>query len=350
MTRDTLFDMASLTKPVATATSVMILLERGKLRLNDRLGKLLPEFDNHGKGRITVEELLRHRAGLIADNALADYGDGPEAAWKKLADLELKSPPGSSYVYSDVGFLTLGRIVERVSGQGLDRFARENIFQPLGMADTGFLPADAGRAAPTEPDDGTMLRGTVHDPRARALGGVAGHAGLFGTADDLAVYAQTLLDGGLAPNGHRLLGPRTVRAMTDPGTTPAGQKRGLGWDIDTPHSAPRGALFGPGGYGHTGFTGTSLWVDPEILDLRHRPDQPPAPRRQGPGADRAPLRGRHDRRLGGAPRRDRPRDLLRSRSEAKLPARPRRSGTSSAGSTSWPATASRPSRTSESAW
>ena len=166
MTRDTLFDMASLTKPVATATSVMILLERGKLRLNDRLGKLLPEFDNHGKGRITVEELLRHRAGLIADNALADYGDGPEAAWKKLADLELKSPPGSSYVYSDVGFLILGRIVERVSGQGLDQFARENIFQPLGMADTGFLPADAGRAAPTEPDDGTMLRGKVHDPRA----------------------------------------------------------------------------------------------------------------------------------------------------------------------------------------
>ncbi len=284
MPRDALFDMASLTKPVATATSVMILLERGKLRLNDRLGKLLPEFDNHGKGRITVEELLRHRAGLIADNSLADYGDGPEAAWKKLADLELKSPPGSAYVYSDVGFQTLGRIVERVSGQGLDQFTRENIFRPLGMADTGFLPADAARSAPTESHDGAMLRGEVHDPRARALGGVAGHAGLFGTADDLAVYAQTLLNGGLAPNGHRLLGARTVRAMTDPGTTPAGEKRGLGWDIDTPHSSPRGALFGPGGYGHTGFTGTSLWIDPEtstfviVLTSRLYPDgKAPAP-------------------------------------------------------------------------
>ena len=240
-----------------------------------------------------------------------------------------------------MGFLILGRIVERVSGQGLDRFARENIFQPLGMADTGFLPADAGRAAPTEPDDGTMLRGKVHDPRARALGGVAGHAGLFGTADDLAVYAQTLLDGGLAPNGHRLLGPRTVRAMTDPGTTPAGQKRGLGWDIDTPHSAPRGALFGPGGYGHTGFTGTSLWVDPEtstfviVLTSRLHPDgKAPAP---------TALRYEVATIVASAvlPERDRPRGLLGSR-RAKLPARPRRSGTSSAGSTSWPATASRP--------
>jgi len=290
MTRDTVFDMASLTKPVATATSVMVLVEQGKLSLDDRLGKLLPEFDNHGKGAITVEQLLRHRAGLIADNPIKDFNDGPEAAWKHLADLDLTYPPGTSYVYSDVGFMTLGRIVEKVSGQSLDRFASEHVFEPLGMADTGFKPEKPDRVAPTEPADGSMLRGAVHDPRARALGGVAGHAGLFGTADDLAVYAQALLNGGLGPNGRRILGPLTVRAMTDPGTTPAGQKRGLGWDVDTPHSAPRGDLFGPGGFGHTGFTGTSLWVDPAtsmfvvVLTSRLHPDgkspSPTALRRQ----------------------------------------------------------------------
>lgn len=278
MTRDTVFDLASLTKPVATATAVMILLEQGKVRLDDRLRTLLPEFDNHGKGAITVEQLLRHRAGLIADDPISDYADGPDAAWKRLAGLEPSYPPGTSYIYSDVGFLTLGRIVERVSGQSLDAFARDNVFKPLGMTATGFRPDSSTRIAPTEPADGAMLRGQVHDPRARALGGVAGHAGLFGTADDLAVFAQTLLEGGLAPNGHRLLGRLTVRAMTDPGSTPVGQKRGLGWDVDTPHSAPRGALFGRSGFGHTGFTGTSLWADPEtstfviVLTSRLHPD------------------------------------------------------------------------------
>jgi uncharacterized protein YbbC (DUF1343 family)/CubicO group peptidase (beta-lactamase class C family) len=278
MTRDTIFDMASLTKPVATATSVMILLEQGKLRLDDRLGKLLPEFDNHGKGAITIEQLLRHRAGLIADNSIKDFADGPESAWKRLAELDLKYPPGSSYIYSDVGFMTLGKVVERVSGQGLDTFSRENIFKPLDMVDSRFRPDETDRVAPTEPDQGAMLRGQVHDPRSRALGGVAGHAGLFSTADDLAVYAQMLLNGGKGPNDRRILGPLTVRAMTDPGTTPHGQKRGLGWDVDTPHSAPRGGLFARDGFGHTGFTGTSLWVDPEtstfviILTSRLHPD------------------------------------------------------------------------------
>ncbi|MCA1684992.1 MAG: beta-lactamase family protein, partial [Planctomycetia bacterium] len=204
MTRDTIFDLASLTKPVATATSAMILVERGELRLDDRLGKLLPRFDNHGKGEITVEQLLRHRSGLIADNPLADFADGPETAWSRLASLDLVHPPGTSYVYSDVGFMTLGKIVESVSGKSLDTFARDEVFRPLGMSDTGFTPADPSRVAPTEPSEGKMLRGTVHDPRARALGGVAGHAGLFGTADDLAVYAQTLLNGGIGPDGRRI--------------------------------------------------------------------------------------------------------------------------------------------------
>lgn len=278
MTRDTIFDLASLTKPLATATSIMILVERGKLRLDDRLGALLPDFDNRGKGSITVEQLLRHRSGLIADNPMGDFADGPDAAWARIARLGLVGVPGEKLVYSDVGYMILGRVVEKVSGQDLDEFSRREIFLPLGMLDTGFKPAHAERIAPTEPADGAMLRGTVHDPRARGLGGVAGHAGLFGTADDLALYARMMLEGGVGRDGRRILAASTIRAMIDPGNTPARQRRGLGWDVDTPQSTPRGRLFGPGGFGHTGFTGTSLWVDPTssafvvVLTSRLHPD------------------------------------------------------------------------------
>jgi uncharacterized protein YbbC (DUF1343 family)/CubicO group peptidase (beta-lactamase class C family) len=285
MTRDTIFDMASLTKPVATATSTLILVERGRLRLDDRLGRLLPEFDNHGKGAITVEQLLRHRSGLIADNPVSDYADGPDTAWERLANLDLNTRPGERFLYSDVNYLILGRIVERVSGKTLNTFAQENIFRPLHMDDTDFRRLDRSREAPagsrfapTERDGGVMLRGVVHDPRARALGGVAGHAGLFSTADDLATFARMLLDGGLGPDGRRVLAPLTVRAMLDPGETPPGQRRGLGWDIDTGFSAPRGALFGPTSFGHTGFTGTTIWIDPPtetfviLLTSRLHPD------------------------------------------------------------------------------
>jgi uncharacterized protein YbbC (DUF1343 family)/CubicO group peptidase (beta-lactamase class C family) len=283
MSRDTIFDMASLTKPVATATSVLVLLERGKLRLDDRLGRLLPEFDNHGKGAITVDQLLRHRSGLLADNPESDYLHGTEEAWKRVASLPLEASPGERFLYSDVNYLILGRIVETVSGQSLDEFARRSVFEPLKMADTGFNPLRdhpgvVGRVAPTERRGDQMIRGVVHDPRAFHLGGVAGHAGLFGTADDLAVFAQMLLDGGGGADGTRVLSPLTVRAMTDPGETPAGQRRGLGWDVATPFSAPRGSLFGPTSFGHTGFTGTSLWIDPEtqtfviVLTSRLHPD------------------------------------------------------------------------------
>jgi CubicO group peptidase (beta-lactamase class C family) len=185
MTRDTVFDMASITKPVATATSVMILIEEGKIRLTDRLGRALPEFDNHGKGGITIDQLLRHRAGLIPDNAIADYQQGPEAAWKKLAELDLVAQPDERFIYSDVGFQILGRLVEKTSGQRLDRFAAERIFNVLGMTDAHFRRLEPSgvsnakvpleRIAPTEPESkgGQMLRGVVHDPRSRALGGVA---------------------------------------------------------------------------------------------------------------------------------------------------------------------------------
>jgi len=277
MTRETMFDLASLTKPVATATSVMILLDRGKLRLDDTLAHLLSEFDNHGKGAITLEQLLRHRTGLIADNPIADFKDGPDSAWKKMAELDLLAKPGERFLYSDVNFMILGKIVERVSGTSLNEFAAANIFTPLGIEAT-YLPSNPERAAPTEKDQGKMLRGVVHDPRARALGGVAGHAGLFGTADDLAVYAQMILDHGKTRGGQAILSPETVRAMIDPATTPARQRRGLGWDVDTPFSSLRGEHFGAKSFGHTGFTGTSLWIDPEtdmavvILTSRLHPD------------------------------------------------------------------------------
>jgi uncharacterized protein YbbC (DUF1343 family)/CubicO group peptidase (beta-lactamase class C family) len=280
MTRDTLFDLASLTKPVATATSALTLIDTGKLRLIDRLGDLLPEFDNHGKGSITVEQLLRHRAGFIPDNPIGDYSDGPAAAWSRLASIGLTYTPGHGYVYSDVGFEVLGRVVEKAAGKPLDVYASETIFRPLGMADAGFKPAEPLRVriAPTEPADGAMLRGVVHDPRARALGGVAGHAGLFGTADDLAIYAAMLLNHGRGRDGRPILTDASVRLMRDAGGTLPGQRRGLGWDIDTPHSAPRGRLFGTDGFGHTGFTGTSLWVDQNtqtfviLLTSRLHPD------------------------------------------------------------------------------
>ncbi len=299
MTRNTVFDLASLTKPVVTATAVMILVEEGALRLSDRLNRFFPEWNSHGKGEITIEQLLRHRAGLVADNPLADYKHGAEEAWNKLAELELVSRPDAAFRYSDLGFLVLGKLVERHSGKRLDTFAKERIFDVLGMADAHFRPLDSGaggggvpieRIAPTEHEtpDGRMLRGLVHDPRARALGGVAGHAGLFATADDLAVFAQTLLNGGRGPSGRRVLSPLAVRALADPGTTPHDQRRGLGWDVQTSYSAPKGSLFGPTSFGHTGFTGTSLWIDPEtetfviILTSRLHPDG----RAPSPGAFR----------------------------------------------------------------
>ena len=263
MTRDTIFDLASLTKPVATATSAMILVERGRMKLADPVARYWPEFASRGKEAITVEQLLRHRSGLVADNPLGDFADGPAGAWERIADLGLVGGPGEKFTYSDVNYMVLGKLVERISGKPLDEFAREAIFGSLGMEAT-FRPAISPRIAPTAREGGVILRGVVHDPRARALGGVAGHAGLFGTADDLAIFAQMLLDGGNGPDGRRILAPETVRAMIDPGPTPPGQARGLGWDLDTPYSsAPRGSIFGRGSFGHTGFTGTSLWVDPD---------------------------------------------------------------------------------------
>ncbi len=259
MTADTVFDLASLTKPVATATSVFVLVQKGKLRLSDRVAQHWPEFRPNGKDKLTVEHLLLHTSGLIADNPLADYRDGRDKALERICQLTPLAEPEQRFVYSDVNFIVLGELVERLGGAPLDVFAQEYVFKPLGMKDTGFRPDDRlkGRCAPTEKRDGRWLQGEVHDPRAALLGGVAGHAGLFGTADDLALYADMLLN-----HGGRILSSLTFTRMTDPHEVPGGL-RSLGWDVDTSFSSNRGELFARGrNFGHTGFTGTSIWVDP----------------------------------------------------------------------------------------
>ncbi len=266
MTADTVFDLASLTKPIATAASVMRLVERGELRLEDPVGLHLSEFAAAGKGSITVRHLLTHCGGLPADNDLEDYSKGSEAAWQKICAIEPLSPPGEVFLYSDVGFIVLGKLVELRSGRSLDAFATEELFAPLRMDETTFHPGEElrARAAPTERREGHWMRGEVHDPRAHLLSGVAGHAGLFSTAKDLSRFARMLLCAGRL-EGACVLSPRTIELMTAPHEV-GGEVRGLGWDIHSRYSKNRGELFSERAFGHGGFTGTSFWVDPG-LDL-----------------------------------------------------------------------------------
>jgi uncharacterized protein YbbC (DUF1343 family)/CubicO group peptidase (beta-lactamase class C family) len=263
MTTDTVFDLASLTKPIATATSIMLLVERGQLRLSDKVESHLPEFGQNGKGDVTVLQLLTHQSGLIADNALSDYLDGPEKAWERIFALGLTSEPGKKFVYSDVNFLVLGELVRRLSGKNVHEFSQENIFGPLGMKETGFLPSAElrRRAAPTEERDGHWMQGEVHDPRAYHLGGIAGHAGLFSTAEDLAIYAAMMANRGRWGET-TILHELTWREMTRPHQVSSGL-RGLGWDKKTGYSSNRGELMSAAAFGHGGFTGTAIWIDPE---------------------------------------------------------------------------------------
>jgi uncharacterized protein YbbC (DUF1343 family)/CubicO group peptidase (beta-lactamase class C family) len=291
MTLDTIFDLASLTKVVATTTSVMILIEEGRIALDDRVAAYVPGFERYGKGNITIRHLLTHVSGLRPDVDLAERWSGSDAAVSLAIEEVPLAAPGARFVYSDVNFFLLGDIVRRVSGHGLDRFAHERIFAPLRMTDTAFSPPEPWqtRIAPTERcaalfgspcqgPDMKLLRGVVHDPTARRMGGVSGHAGLFSTAADLATFCRTILGGG-AHRGVRILSPLAVAKMTSP--APAGDDRaarGLGWDIDSPFSANRGELLPIGSFGHTGFTGTSLWLDPSsglfvvFLSNRLHPD------------------------------------------------------------------------------
>jgi uncharacterized protein YbbC (DUF1343 family)/CubicO group peptidase (beta-lactamase class C family) len=267
MTADAVFDVASMTKVVATATAVMQLVEQGKIELSAPVSDYWPEFKQNGKDLVTIRELMTHYSGLPPDLELKPAWTGYDTAMQMIVAAKPDVPPGTRFIYSDINFETLGEIVRRVSGESLDVYCAEHIFQPLGMKDTLFKPPASlrNRIAPTEYERGSsgpMLWGVVHDPTSRFMGGVAGHAGLFSTGNDLSIFAQMLLNGGTY-NGARILSPLSIEKMTTPQTPPNQMVlRGLGWDIDSPFASNRGELFDVGSFGHTGFTGTSIWIDP----------------------------------------------------------------------------------------
>ena len=294
MTLDTIFDLASLTKVLAATPAIMTLVEQGKIRLDDKVKRYLPLFTGGGKENITLRELLTHYSGLRADFDLSKVWTGYDATMQELWSETTQSEPGKEFLYSDLNFITLGEVVREVSGQPLDVFVKEHIYSVLRMNETTYNPPESWRPriAPTETRDRSLqylkghddsaasqviLRGEVHDPTAWRMGGVSGHAGLFSSARDIAIYAQMLLNRGRY-QGVRVFSPLTVRAMTTPQSPKLSTAlRGLGWDIETGYSSPRGDLFADG-YGHTGFTGTSLWIHPAtgtfivILSSRVHPD------------------------------------------------------------------------------
>jgi len=257
---DTVFDIASVTKVVATTTAIMQLAEQGRLRLDDPVAKYWPEFAPNGKAEITVRQLLTHTSGLRAEVNPRGRWSGYEGGLRVIAADRPVNPPGTSFRYSDVNFIVLGELVHRVSGLPLDVYCAKNIFTPLGMRDTSFRPPKSRqtRIAPCD-----LRCGEVQDPTAYRLGGVAGHAGVFATADDLALFAQMLLDGGVSRGGQCLLSAATVAAMTKPQGPPGSStRRGLGWDMRSPYSKVFNAAFPAGSFGHTGYTGTSIWIEP----------------------------------------------------------------------------------------
>lgn len=296
MTMNTIFDMASVTKVVATTPSIMQLYQEGKLRLDVRVTHYWPAFGDNGKQDVTVRELLTHYSGLPPDIPTPRLlqilhlppthfpgwppDENVDVPWHGLAhalqlvsQAHLISPPGKKFIYSDINFIVLGYLVQKLSGEPLNVYAEQHVFAPLGMTSTRFLPPQAWRyrIAPTQFLDGELRWGQVQDPTATAMDGVSGLAGLFSDAHDLALYAQCLLNGGVLPvpqpDGSlrrvRILGPLTVLKMTTP-QTPLGNPdiRGLGWDIDSSFSRNRGTLFPIGSFGHTGWTGTDIWIDP----------------------------------------------------------------------------------------
>ncbi len=297
MTEDTIFDMASLSKCISTSVAIMQLYEQGKLQFDDPVVKYLPYFAANGKDKITVRQLLTHYSGLAPDVSLADAWTGKAEGVHRAMQSVPAGPPGVKFVYSDINFITLGAIVEKLSGEPLDVYAAKHIFGPLGMAHTSYLTPhcsilwndpnpnrppggrDCNNLRPSKEDlqlvaptahnddkpmaDDRMLRGEVHDPTTRRMGGVAGHAGVFSTAQDTALFAQALLDRLAGRPSNFPLKQITLEMMCRP-EQPVQAKalRGFGWDIDSPYSRPRGELYPVGSFGHTGFTGTSLWMDP----------------------------------------------------------------------------------------
>lgn len=267
MTADTVFDAASLTKVLATSPAILRLAEQGKLDIDAPVERYLPGFGANGKEAVTLRHLLTHVSGLRPGLGAGGTWQGWDGAVKAAMNEASTASPGSRFVYSDINFIVLGEVVRRVSGMPLHDYVRREIHGPLGMHDTEFRPGGAGtlptaRIAPTERlADGSILRGVVHDPTARRMGGVAGHAGLFTTAADVGRFARMLLNGGVL-DGRRVLQPGSVARMTSVQSPPGLPARGLGWDVDSPYAGPRGAHFPLGSYGHTGWTGTSLWIDP----------------------------------------------------------------------------------------
>lgn len=275
---NTLYDAASLTKVVVTATAVQLLIEDGKLGYEDLLVQHVPECAGGGRDALTLRHLLTHTSALNAGIPAMPSWRGKAEALKRACALEPTHPPGTFFRYSDANFILLGFVVERAAGKPLDVFAEERIFAPLGMRHSGYHPLKRFPAAMIAPTQRTapatdeslhfdlprnhQLRGIVHDPTARFMGGVAGHAGLFTTAGDLAAFARMLVDGGMV-DGRRFLSTESMARLT---TVQSGEaahyRRTAGWDIESPFSRPRGALFPVGSYGHTGFTGCALWIDP----------------------------------------------------------------------------------------
>jgi len=260
MTTQTLFDIASLTKVIATSTAVAQLVEMGKLNLEDPVARYWPEFKANGKEEITVRDLLTHYSGLRPTLDLKPKWSGYTEALRMIEEEKSVLPPVTSFIYSDINFIILGELVSRISGESLDVYCADHIFKPLEMKDTVFKPSPVllPRIAPTQYQRGTtgkMLWGEVHDPTAYSMGGVAGHAGLFSTADDLAIFAQTVLDGG-SRKSVQILSPLMVKKMTAPQSPPGKMPlRGFGWNIDS-------SLVSVGSFGHIGFTGTGIWIDP----------------------------------------------------------------------------------------
>ena len=277
MTVDTVFDAASLTKAVVTTPCILRLVEQGRVDLDAPVGRYLEGFTGDGRETITVRQLLTHVSGLPPGLPRSPAWRGASNALALARSQPLMEPPGTRFRYSDINFILLGLIIEKASGRPIDEFATNTLFAPLRMNHSGFLPFSPTETndlprnlptqgiamiAPTEELAGpVVLRGIVHDPTTRRLGGVAGHAGLFTTAADLARFSRMVLNGGTL-DGQTLLKPETIRQMTSVQTPPGLPRRGLGWDIDSPYAGPRGNLFPLGSYGHTGWTGTSLWIDP----------------------------------------------------------------------------------------
>ena len=282
VTTATTFDAASLTKVLATAPSVLILAEQGRIGLDDKLIKYFPECANGGKETITIRQLLTHSSGLPAGLPAKPAWKGRAAAHKLACDQAVTHAPGTFFRYSDINYVLLGQVVEQVTGTPLDDYAQAHIYAPLGMRNTGYLPlrrVDAATIAPTQVgsvdsqdknrgahgdlEPGQLLRGVVHDPTVRRMGGVAGSAGVFTTVGDVSRFARMLLAGGVL-DGVRILSPDSVRLLTTVQSPPGLAQRGLGMDIDSPYAKrPRGTVYPVGSYGHTGFTGCILWIDPQ---------------------------------------------------------------------------------------